>query len=290
MKIAARLSAAVLAGALLAGCGGSPQTASAPEDERPTLVVSIYALEYLASEIAGEDAEVLNVVPPGAEPHDFELTPRDVLAMDAAEVVVTVSGFQPAVDAAAEEISQAQDLAPVLELRTRSGALDPHFWLDPKRMITSAGALTEALVAADPAQEAAYRERHEQVESTLTQLNEAFREGLAQCTYDSFVTGHLAFGYLAEAYGLNEISVAGIDPDTEPSPAALSATREEIRSLGLPIVFAEPGETKIAEVLAAELGIDSGVLNPLEAVAPEQDYLTVMYENLDALRGGLQCH
>lgn len=289
MKTAVGMSAAVLAGALLAGCGGTPQTASAPGDERPTVMVSIYALEFLASEIAGEDAQVVNVVPQGAEPHDFELTPRDVLAMDAAEVTVTVSGFQPAVDAAAEEISHALDLAPRLELRTRSGVLDPHFWLDPKRMITSAGALTEALVEADPAQEAAYLQRHEQVKSTLTQLDEAFREGLAQCTYDSFVTGHAAFGYLAEAYELNEISVAGIDPDTEPSPAALAATREEIRSLGLPIVFAEPGETKIAEVLAAELGIDAGVLNPLETVAPDQDYLTVMYDNLDALRGGLQC-
>ena len=271
---------------LLAGCGGSAgETASAA----PQIVVSLYPVQFLAESIAGEDAEVSNVVPAGAEPHDIELGPRDVFAMGEADLVVTVSGFQPAVDAAAAESANVLDLAPTVELIEREGTLDPHFWLDPARMVAATEDIANALSSADPGNEEGYHERAAAVREDLEDLDAAFLDRLGQCTYDSFVTGHAAFGYLADAYGLTEIAVAGIDPETEPSPAALAAVREEIADLGLPIVFAEPGETKIAKVLAEELDIDDGVLNPIEAVSGGEDYLTLMHENLDALEGGLQC-
>lgn len=284
----ATLAALVGAGGLLlAACGGG----GAGEDAggAPQIVVSSYPVQALADAIGGEDAEVSNVVPAGAEPHDVELGPRDVFAMGEADLVVTVSGFQPAVDAAAADSENVLDLAATVDLVERDGALDPHFWLDPARMVAATEAISEALSSADPGNEDGYRERAAAVRADLEDLDAAFLDRLGECTYDSFVTGHAAFGYLADAYGLTEIAVAGIDPETEPSPAALANVREEIADLGLPIVFAEPGETKIAKVLAEELDIDYGVLNPIEAVADGEDYLTLMYANLDALEGGLQC-
>ena len=209
--------------------------------------------------------------------------------MGEADLVVTVSGFQPAVDAAAADSENVLDLAATVDLIERDGALDPHFWLDPARMVAATEDIASALSSADPGNEDDYRERAAAVREDLEDLDAAFLDRLGECAYDSFVTGHAAFGYLADAYGLTEIAVAGIDPETEPSPAALASVRDEIADLGLPIVFAEPGETKIAKVLAEELDIDYGVLNPVEAVPGGEDYLTLMYENLDALEGGLQC-
>ena len=283
----APLAALLGAGALLlAGCGGG---AGEDASESPQIVVSLYPVQFLAEAIAGEDAEVSNVVPAGAEPHDVELGPRDVFAMGDADLVVTVSGFQPAVDAAAADSENVLDLAATVDLIERDGALDPHFWLDPARMVAATEDIASALSSADPGNEDDYRERAAAVREDLEDLDAAFLDRLGECAYDSFVTGHAAFGYLADAYGLTEIAVAGIDPETEPSPAALASVRDEIADLGLPIVFAEPGETKIAKVLAKELDIDYGVLNPVEAVPGGEDYLTLMYENLDALEGGLQC-
>lgn len=291
-RTAARGAAgAAILGLALAGCSAtSPQSpAEDPGGEVTTVVVSLYPVEYLAGAIAGEDASVSNVVPAGAEPHDVELSPNDVFAMDAADLTVMVTGFQPAVESAAAEISGVLDLAPAVDLEERGGALDPHFWLDPARMEAATDAISSALAAADPQNASGFEDRAERVRADLGDLDQAYRDGLTECTYDTFVTGHAAFGYLAETYGLHEIAVAGIDPDTEPSPAAIAQVREEIRDLGLPAVFAEPGETKIAEVLAQELDISALVLTPLEAVDAGEDYLSLMYANLEALKEGLEC-
>lgn len=285
MKTWFHFGAAAISLAVIAGCtaaGDSPAGA-------PRVVVSSYPLEFLATELGGDLLDVHNVIPAGAEPHDIELTPTDVATMERAELTLIVGGFQPAIDSVAPELPHVLDLAPTLDLQSRQGTLDPHFWLDPGRMLIAAQQIESALTDADPENTAVYAENLRSLSSKLEDLDAAYRDGLSECTYDSFVTGHAAFGYLADTYGLTEIAVAGIDPDTEPSPAALAATREEIRALGLPIVFAEPGDTKIAEVLAGELGIDSGVLNPIEAVTDGQDYLSLMHENLQALQGGLQC-
>lgn len=282
---AAALAAAALA---LTSCAGA-NTPAGPTGDRPSIVVTLYAVEFLAAEISGDEAQVVNVVPTGAEPHDVELSPRDVFRMESADLVVTVAGFQPAVDAATSEFTNVLNLADSLDLQVREGALDPHFWLDPERMVVAAEELTAALSTLDAEHAGDYRDRADALIAQLTSLDAEFRDGLAQCEHHAFVTGHAAFGYLADAYGLREIAVAGIDPDTEPSTAALAATREEIRGLGLPMVFAEPGETKIAEVLAAELGINTRVLDPIEAVRESEDYLSLMSANLEALREGLQC-
>src|SRR5699024_12204559 len=115
------------------GGGGEGEDAS----ESPQIVVSLYPVQFLAEAIAGEDAEVSNVVPAGAEPHDVELGPRDVFAMGEADLVVTVSGFQPAVDAAAADSENVLDIAATVDLIERDGALGPPSWLEPASTVTA---------------------------------------------------------------------------------------------------------------------------------------------------------
>lgn len=281
------LAAALAAVALTGSCSGPAENRDA--DDLPRAVVSLYPVQFLAERIAGDDAVVTNLVPAGAEPHEVELGPRDVFEMDQADIVIITSGFQPPVEAAAAETTGVVDLAEVVDLRERDGTLDPHFWLDPARMQAAAGAVGEAFANADPDHAAEYQDRRDDVEAALAELDEAYRTGLADCTYDTFVTGHAAFGYLAEAYELKEIAVAGIDPESEPSPAAIAATQQQLRELGLPVVFAEPGAGKIAEVLAGELDLEVETLNPVESVTGGEDYLSIMTDNLTALKKGLQC-
>ncbi|MBD9700142.1 zinc ABC transporter substrate-binding protein [Flavimobilis sp. GY10621] len=175
------------------------------------------------------------------------------------------------------------------------GGVDPHFWLDPTRLALLAPAVAESLAAADPAGADEYRSRADTLVDELTSLDAAFTAGLASCTHRTLVTSHAAFGHLGQRYDLDQVSVAGLDPDTEPSPRRIREVADVVREAGVPTIFFESAATaKVAEVLAEDAGVTTAALSPLESLTREQaaagdDYLTIMTANLAALRTGLDC-
>ena len=175
------------------------------------------------------------------------------------------------------------------------GGVDPHFWLDPTRLALLAPALAEMLAAADPAGAAGFRERADALVRELTDLDVSFTAGLTTCTHRTLVTSHAAFGYLAHRYDLEQVSVAGLDPDTEPSPRRLREVTDIVRAAGVPTIFFESSASaKVAGVLAEDAGVRTAALSPLESLTREaaeagDTYLTTMTANLAALRTGLDC-
>jgi len=278
----------------LTACGNASEA-------RPgnTIVAAFYPLEFIAQQVAPR-ADVTNVTPVGAEPHDLELTPRDVETLSGADLVLYLgSGFQPALEAALEGNDSALDLLDEIELGGESAAhghdadehegdsaRDPHVWLDPMRFAAMArvvaGATGEPGAADDLVAE-------------LEELDRQFRDGLAECKRTALVTGHAAFGYLAEAYGLEQVALAGLAPETEPSPRGLEQLVEEVLERGATTVFFETlVSPTVAETVAREAGATTAVLNPLEGLTEEEvesgaDYFSVMRENLHALRRALAC-
>ena len=127
----------------------------------------------------------------------------------------------------------------------------------------------------------------------LESLDADFTEGLADCESNVIVTAHEAFGYLAERYGLEQIGISGIDPESEPSPARLREISDIVTANDVSTIFTEVLiSPKVAEVLAADLGVTTAVLDPLESLTEEstgEDYLAVMTSNLETLRTGLGC-
>ncbi|MGP7961304.1 metal ABC transporter substrate-binding protein [Sanguibacter sp. A247] len=172
---------------------------------------------------------------------------------------------------------------------------DPHFWLDPTRLALLAPAMADALSAADPAGAEAYRTRADALVTHLTELDDAFTDGLASCTHRTIVTSHAAFGHLAARYDLAQVSVSGLDPESEPTPARLRDVAATIREAGVPTIFFESSASaKVATVLAEEVGVSTAALSPLETltndeVAAGADYVSVMTANLDTLMTGLAC-
>src|SRR5690625_479215 len=211
---------------LTASCSSAPR-AQSPAPATPTVAVSFYAVEFLASQIGQDAIEVVNVVPSGSEPHDLELSLQDVLFMDTSDVAFFVSGFQPAMDEAATELDLI-DLAPDLALVDRNGTTDPHFWLDPNRMVMAAEAIAAHLGEALPAHEEFFAENLDRLRTDLHHLDQEYSTQLTNCQLDTFFTSHEAFGYLAQTYGLQEWSVAGIDPETEPAPVLVEKARKTI--------------------------------------------------------------
>jgi zinc transport system substrate-binding protein len=271
---------------LLAGCGG-PGAA----DGRATVVTSFYPLQYVAQRIAGKHAEVVNLTQPGKEPHDVEMTVRQTAALVDADVAVYERGFQPAVDEAVDQSS----LDRVVDVSgpARLTGDDPHFWLDPTRLDAAATAVEKQLAQADPAHTADYRRNLAALRRDLTDLDDAFEQGLASCRVHTIVVSHDAFGYLGRRYGLEVVGINGLSPDAEPSPAHLRELQDLIRRDGITTVFSEElASPKFADSLAGDLGIRAEVLDPIEGLTDEtasQDYLSLMRANLAALRKANQC-
>jgi zinc transport system substrate-binding protein len=272
---------------LVAGCGGSSKA------DRPAVVAGFYPLAWAAEHIAGPGADVVNLTPAGAEPHDLELTPSDVEAIDRAQLVLYLGrGFQPAVEKAVEDRSgPSLDLLDGQQLYPGAGeepgAVDPHVWLDPVRFARIVVAIGAALHRESAAEAVAGR---------LRRLDAEYREGLRDCERDELVTSHAAFGYLAKRYGLRQIALAGLSPEAEPSPKDLEALVDEVRASGATTVFTEPlVSSRVADTVAREAGVDVGVLDPIEGLSEArlsagEDYVSVMRSNLATLRRALGCH
>lgn len=302
--------AAALALAVVSACSGDAGGATADEG-RLTVSAAFYPLQYAASRIGGDRVEVTSLTRPGAEPHDVELTPRQVAQVAGADLVVYEKGFQPAVDEAVRDQAKesALDVSAAARLDLQSAgdghehesgsehaehaATDPHFWLDPMRYADVGDAIADQLAGRDPDHAAAYRANATAFRADLTALDAEFRTGLESCRVKDLVTAHAAFGYLAEAYGLHQEGITGLDPEAEPNPAELAAVADHIRETGATTVYAETLVSEdVARTLARETGARLAVLDPVEGITSAsagRDYLSVMRANLATLRAGQEC-
>lgn len=264
----------VLAAAALAGCGGVSSS------DGPTVVAAFYPLAWAAERVSGDELHVVNLTAPGAEPHDVELSPRDVERIRDALVVIYASGFQPAVD---EAVRDRDGLS--LDV-LRAGESDPHVWLDPVRFAAVVRDIGKVLRRAKPAEDLA---------GELAQLDSDYRESLQSCGRPVLVTSHAAFVHLAARYSLRQQSLAGASPESEPGPRAIERLVERVRRSGATTIFAEPlVSDRLAATVAREAGMDVALLDPLESLTEErleagEDYLTVMRDNLATLREALAC-
>lgn len=276
----------------LAGCADDGLSGGAGGD---SVVASFYPLAFVAEQVGGDQVEVTDLTPAGAEPHDLELTPDQVdEILDAAVAIVMGNGFQPAV----EDTAADRDGATVTVLDELTGGVDadPHVWLDPVLMRETVAAVTDGLVEADPDHAAGYERRARALERRLDELDAEFEAGLADCERDTIVTAHAAFGHLADRYGLEQLAIAGVAPDEEPSPARIAELADLVEDEGVTTIFTETlVSPDVAETLAREAGgLETAVLNPLEGltddeVAAGDDYFTVMRDNLAELRVALGC-
>jgi len=261
--------------AFLAGCGSG-------NAGRGDVVAAFYPLAYAAQRIGGADLHVKNLTPPGAEPHDLELTPREVGRIQDAGVVLYLGhGFQPAVSKAVEQ-ARGDRVDVLAGLRLRND--DPHVWLDPVLFEQIGNRIARALHR--PARA---------LTADLRQLDRDYREGLRNCRRHEIVTSHEAFGYLAARYGLEQVAITGPTPESEPSPRQLAHVIEVVRRTHATTIFFETLiSPRLAKTVAREVGARTGVLNPIEGLTPAEqqrgeNYVSLMRENLLALRRALAC-
>ena len=212
-------------------------------------------------------------------------------ATDAATDAATDGATSAATDAATTESSEAgHDEHSHAEGEEHGHDLDPHFWLDPDRMIKVAEALEASFAKIDPANANDYKAGLDKLKTALTGVDNQYKQGFTSCQHKTFITSHAAFGYMADRYGLTQASISGIDPETEPSPAELANIKSVVQSTGTTTIFTEElVSPTTAQAIATETGAETNVLSPLESKPERGDYTDAMTTNLDRLKIALAC-
>lgn len=301
----------------VASCGSDTDTAQPTGG--PAIVAAFYPLAFAAEQVAGDEANVVNLTGTGADAHDLELTAQQVGQIADADLVVYLRGFAPAMDEAIEQnadrtidVTELIELLPANEDEEHSEDEhsdedahadedehahdldgDPHVWLDPSNMAVIGDTIADELAEVHQEAADAYHDRANEFAGELAALDEEYTTGLADCARTTFVTSHAAFGYLAEKYGLEMVGIAGIDPEIEPSPSRMAEVQEIVRDEGITTIFYERlVSPAVAESLASDVGVTTAVLDPIESLTDEtagEDYFTLMRANLDALKEANGC-
>ena len=309
-----RVATLIAASLILAACSSTQETAT-PEvttevaTEKIQIVAGFYPLAYAAEGVAGDLAEVVSLAGPGIEPHDLELTPGDVAKINDADLVVYIPEFIPALDAVVKTLDQSKVINATQGITLISGdshshegeeahseeeghsdesATDPHIWLNPSNMVLIGNSIAKALSALTS--DSAIDENRSSFENGLNALATDYTAKLANCSIKALVVSHEAFGYIANAYGFEQVGISGLSPEAEPSPARLAEVAKIAKAENATTIYYESlVDPKVAKTLADELKITAEMLDPLESPPASGDYLSVMQQNLDTLVKGQVC-
>lgn len=266
------LCAALLA---LVGCGQTPQE----NQGKLQVVTTVYPVYDVVKKVAGNHADVTLLVPPGAEPHDWEPTASDLKKIGQAKVFFyNGAGLEPTDqilkkditrDAMVVELSHGLDLLKAEDHddddhdhdhdtdhhdedhhdedhhaeghhhHHHHGGVDPHVWLDPQNVMKEAVVVAEALAKVDPAHADAYRANAKKYQDELAALDKDMDAALSSLANKNLVVSHEAFGYLAARYGLTQVGIMGVDADAEPTPDRMAQLVEFIREHDVRTIYSE---------------------------------------------------
>lgn len=271
---------------------------------RMQVVTSFYPLFYFATQIGGEKAEVINLTPAGAEPHDYEPNTQDISRIETSDLLIINGGqLEPWADNIRENMRSekirvlvvGENLATLEFVDEGERRMDPHVWLDPALAVKEAERIASAFMEADPENRALYEENLRHLAERLDALDQEFRQGLLHCRQRDIITSHAAFGYVASRYGLKQVPISGLSPDEEPSPKQLAEVAAFAKARSIKYIFFETLiSPRLAETIAEETGAKTIVFNPLEGLTKEEqaagkDYFSIQKENLENLKTALEC-
>jgi zinc/manganese transport system substrate-binding protein len=281
----------------------------APKAEKLNIVTSFLPVQSHTLAIAGDHANVKQLLAKDTGPHDFQLTPADVKKLsDADLLIINGAGIEEwlgelikksgnknlvVVDTSnginlvesPEEIEIGHSHSHAHDHDHGDGA-NPHIWLDPVIAKKQAANIVAALQKADPANASAYAQNGKVYEAKLSALDSDYRSTLAPLPNKNLVTFHDAFPYLAARYKLNYVGAISEFPEKDPAPKQLAALVDKIRSLKVGVLFAENGYAPgLLKKIAGETGAKVSELDTLEVgQGTPTAYLDRMGANLESLR------
>lgn len=311
---------------LLAACNADDTKKDTNESQQKedalSVYTTVYPLQYFTEQIGGEFVDVSSIYPAGANEHSFEPTQKDMMALADADLFFYIGlGLEGFVENAQktlanEDVKLVATAANVTEdqLHISTGHThaeheehddhgheeehaheehDAHVWLSP--IISQQLALTikDELVKALPEHEATFNSNYEQLVTDLAALHSDFEEMAATTTKKTFFVSHAAFGYIAGHYGFNQVPVAGLNSQSEPSQKELTAIVDLANKENIQYIFFEQNvSSKLTEIIQKEVNAETLTLHNLSVLTKEdiqnnEDYFTLMRKNMDVLKQAL---
>lgn len=307
IKMGTLFSAALFS---LFGCGAGDNADTSSGDGELTVVTTFYPMYDFTKQVVGDKGEVTLLLEAGQESHGYEPTPQDIAAIADADVFVYSSEemetWVPSVLDSIENsdvvvVNASKDI-PLYEVAEGdhvdedgdAHSVDPHVWLDPVYAQDQVAAILAGVIEADQTNKGVYEANAAAFQEKLAALDTAYQTAFANAKNRTFVVQHAAFGYIARRYGLTEMAVSSVSSDAEPDPAKLAELQKFMTDNHIGVVYySDSASSKTAETLAGETGAALEVLSPLEGISQEEqdagkDYLSVMQDNLEALKKTIQ--
>lgn len=296
---------------IMSGCGAQEKRFF-KEEGKLKIVTTIYPVQNFTEEIAGDRAEIINLVPAGIEPHDFELSTGDMQLMEEADVFIyNGAGMEHFVDKTLASVSNknlivteaAKDVALIEAEHNEEEAqdgeheeekYDPHTWLSIENAIAEAEVIKDCLCEADSENAAYYNDNFNVYKTKLENLKAQYEQELTGLSKNTIVVAHEAFGYLCSEYGLKQEGVEGLTADSEPDSARMREIIDFCKENDIKVIFFEElVSPKVAKTIASEIGAKTEVLNPIEGRTAAQeeeglDYIGFMEQNLQVLKEALK--
>ncbi len=309
---------------LLAGCGSAqnPPAGNSKDGEgsgdKLSVYTSFYPMYDFASKVGGDKVNIVNMVPAGTEPHDWEPTASDVSGLENAAVFIyNGAGMEHWVEDVLKSLQNKELIAVEASkgLTLMEGhhdhededehkeedkhseeeeEYDPHVWLSPLNAKQQMENIKNSFIQADPGNKDYYEANYTKYAEDFDALDKEFKDTLSSLTKKDIIVSHEAFGYLCKAYGLNQIGIEGLSPDSEPDPARMAEIIEFAKEHKVKVIFFEElVSPKVAETIADATKAETVVLSPIEGLSEEQiaagdDYFSVMRQNLKELKAALQ--
>ncbi|MDO9207578.1 MAG: zinc ABC transporter substrate-binding protein [Sulfuricurvum sp.] len=278
---------------------------------KPIVSVSTFTLYEAANAVAGETLQISSIIPLGSDAHAFSPSPSHVANISkSALFIYSGAGFEAWAEPLRNSLPRT---VKVIDMSTHvtliksekgsdehhddhdHGIYDPHYWLDIDNMIRMTQAMEAEFSKLIPANAPLYHANAAVYITKLEQLKSDYAEGLKECKNRTLVTNHDAFGYLAHANHLKNISVIGLSSDEQPSAKTISEVITLVKKEGIKTIFFEELiSDNVAQTIASESGANAKSLQPLENISEEelkshQTYASIMRDNLTKLSEAMEC-
>ena len=288
---------------VLGACGQNAGQDNSNETKGMKIVTSFYPVYAMVKEVSG-DLNDVRMIQSSSGIHSYEPSANDIAAIYDADIFIYHShtleswagSLDPSLQKSKVKVIEASDgmtleRVPGLEdMEAGNGVdektlYDPHTWLDPEKVAEEAQIIADKLSEQDSANKETYQKNAQNFSAKAHDLTKKYQPIFENADQKTFVTQHTAFSYLAKRFGLNQLGIAGISPDQEPSPRQLTEIQEFVKTYKVKTIFTESNaSSKVANTLVKSTGVSLKTLNPLEA-DPQNDksYLDNLEEDIAIL-------
>ena len=256
---------------ILSACGNTTQ-----KSEKPILIVTLEPLRYFTEAIAGDNYEVVSMVPKGSSPESYDPTPQQLVNLSKSQAYFRIGyiGFEQAwmkkleancpnmkVYNTSKGIDLIRDKGHWHGDHFHEGGVEPHIWNSTQNALIIVDNIYQALCELDTTHQADYKYRLDSLKQSIQQTDAETRR-LLENADSTFLIYHPALSYFARDYGLKQISIE--EGGKEPSPAQLKKLIETCRNENVHTIFVQQEfDQRNAQLIAHELGIDIVSINPL---------------------------